>query len=373
MADRVVVTVGTKRGLFLLESNARRKDWKVEGPYLKGWQIYHAVLDARGTPRVHAAGSSEVFGSSAFSSGRKKIKFEGAKRPPKAPDLLPKALKVAKKYGCNTSKRLWHIEPGRASERGVLYAGTAPAGLFRSEDDGRTWQSVEGLLRHPSRKDWMVGYGGMCLHSIQLDPRDEKRMIVAISAAGSFRTEDGGKTWKPINKAVSKFKGAPKNEQVGTCVHKLLMHPAKPGRVYQQNHVGVYQSDDYGDTWQPIHAGLPFDFGFGLALNPADPDACYVVPLDPEGYTFRATPGAMKVYRWNAKKKTWTALERGLPGDGACVSVLREGMANDTLDPCGVYVGTGSGTVFQSADAGRSWKAAAMHLPPVLSVSAAVV
>jgi photosystem II stability/assembly factor-like uncharacterized protein len=373
MADRVTVCVGTKRGLFLLESNHRRHDWKLRGPFLVGWQVYHAILDTRGSPKIHVAGSSDVFGSTSFNGGSKKVKFGGAKKPPIPPKLMPGQLKVARQYGCNITTRIWHIEPGSQKERGVLYAGSAPAALFRSEDGGKTWEPVKGLLRHPTRKDWAPGFGGLCLHSIQVDPENSQRIVIAISAAGAFRSEDGGRTWKSINRAVAKYIGAPKDSEVGSCVHKLLLHPAVPGRMYQQNHVGVYQSDDYGDTWYAIHKGLPSDFGFGLALHARRPEQCYVVPLDASHYAFRATPGALRVYGWNGKTRKWSANGKGLPSHGAHVNVLREGLSADSLDPVGVYMGTGSGQVYCSADEGRSWRAAAENLPPVLSISVGVV
>jgi len=216
MADRVVVSVGTKRGLFLLESSAKRDRWTTSGPYLKGWPIFHATVDARGGARIHAAASNEVFGMNTFAADLRGRKFVGAKRAPVPPKLPPPAIKFARKYGISVTPRVWHIEPARPSERGVLYAGTAPAGLFRSDDHGRTWEEIKSLTNHPSRKHWMPGAGGMCLHSIQLDPFNSKRMWIAISAAGAFRTEDGGKSWKSINKAVAKYIGAPKKGEAST-------------------------------------------------------------------------------------------------------------------------------------------------------------
>ena len=210
----------------------------------------------------------------------------------------------------------------------------------------------------------------MCLHSIQIDPFEPHRMTVAISAAGAFRTQDGGKTWAPANQGVTLFPGPGTKAGVGTCVHKLLAHPSQPGRMFQQNHYGVYRSDDHGGSWTAIHKGLPTDFGFGLALDPNDPDACFTAPLVPEEYQWRATRDGLKVWRWNGKR--WTALDRGLPAR-AFVSVLREGLSSDTLDPCGVYVGTSSGHVFASRDGGRRWSEIAAFLPHVLSVEAVVV
>ena len=299
--------------------------------------------------------------------------MRAARKPPVAPKVLPSQKKSFKEWGITTTPQVWHVEPGPLKEKKVLYAGTAPAGLFRSEDNGRTWGPVKGLLTHPSRKNWMPGFGGMCLHSIQVDPHDPDRIVIAISSSGAFKTEDGGKKWTPINRAVARYAGAPKDKQVGTCVHKLLQHPTEPGRLYQQNHVGVYRSDDYGSNWYRIDPGLPYDFGFGLALNAHNPDTCYVTPLEPSGYSYRATPGALRVYGWKGPNRGWRAFSKGLPQRDAYLSVLREGMASDTLKPCGIYVGTGSGQIFHSADEGSTWEVLAHYLPPVQSVSAAVI
>lgn len=215
MADRVVVCVGTRKGLFVFRSDRKRERWAADGPFLKGWQVYHAVVDSRSTPRLYAAGSSEVFATTVFGNRYGK-KLRGAKRPPVPPKLNARQRKQHRRFGINPTPRVWHIEPGRASEPKVLYAGTAPAGLYRSEDSGQTWEEVGSITRHPTRKHWQPGFGGMCLHSIQLDPQNEKRMYVAISAAGAFRTEDGGKSWETINKNVARLMESSKDSQVGT-------------------------------------------------------------------------------------------------------------------------------------------------------------
>jgi photosystem II stability/assembly factor-like uncharacterized protein len=373
MAEKVVLSVGTKRGLFLLESNRRRNRWTINGPFLKGWTVHHAMIDTRGTPRLHVAAENFSFASNAFSGPISGTKLKACEHPPKAPDLNRSASEFAEQYGIDRSKRLWLIEPGPAKEKKVLYAGTAPAGLFRSDDSGKSWEPIESLNHHQTREDWAPGAGGQSLHSIQIDPHDSNRVYVAISAAGSFRTDDGGKEWTPINTAVAKYVGAPEETTVGTCVHKLLVHPTEPGRLYQQNHVGVYRSDDHGDTWARIDEGLPYDFGFGLALDAHDPDACFVIPLEPEGYAFRATDGALTVYRPKGSGKGWKKLSKGLPQKNAYVSVLRQAMTSDRYDPCGIYFGTGGGHVFASNDAGASWSPVAEYLPPVYSVSVAVV
>jgi hypothetical protein len=375
MADRVVVCAGTKRGLFFLESDKSRSSWKLSGPHLKSWQIYHAVLDTRSTPRLHAAAISNTFSATTAAGEYSGLKFEAAKKPPIPPKLLPKQAQFLKKWNLPMEPRIWHVEPGRASEKGVVYAGTAPAALFRSEDDGKTWEVVRGLLKHPSRKNWTPGAGGLCLHSIQLDPKDANRMYVGISSAGIFRTDDGGKSWKPTNAGITGFEGGKilKAGAIGTCVHKLLLHPS--GRLYQQNHIGVYRSDNQADSWERIDKGLPYEFGFGLALNPSDADTCFVTPLEPEGGMYRATTGKFSVYRLKGSNGAiaWEELSNGLPSEGAYLSVLREGMAHDSLSPVGVYVATGTGQVFHSPDAGASWRTIADHLPPILSVSAAVI
>jgi hypothetical protein len=216
MAKRVILSVGTKRGLFLLESGSGRKRWKVTGPLLKGWTVPYAVIDTRGAPRLHASASSYTFASTTLSADLKRHKFEAAKQPPAFPKLNPSAAKFAKEYGLDASNRIWNITPGPEKQKKVLYAGTAPAGLFRSEDRGKSWEPVDGLNRHKTRKNWSPGAGGQCLHSIQVDPHDAKRMDVAISAAGAFRTDDGGAKWKPINSRVAEYVGAPKESDVGT-------------------------------------------------------------------------------------------------------------------------------------------------------------
>jgi photosystem II stability/assembly factor-like uncharacterized protein len=376
MADKVVVCAGTKRGLFLLESDKGRSSWKVSGPHLKGWQIFHAIVDTRSTPRLHAAAVSNTFAATTASGDLAGLKFDAAKKPPVPPKLLPPQAKFIKKWNLPSEPRVWHVEPGRPGEKGVLYAGTAPAALFKTEDDGKTWVENKGLSKTPSRTKWMPGAGGLCLHSIQLDPREPKRMFIGISSAGVFRTDDDGKTWKPVNQGITGYDGKIiKAKTIGTCVHKVLLHPGKPGRLYQQNHFGVYRSDDNAETWDRIDKGLPHEFGFGLALNVNDPETCFVTPLEPEGGMYRATTGKLSVYRLLRANgaASWEELSNGLPSENAFLSVLREGMSHDSLDPAGIYVGTGAGQVFNSPDGGASWRSIVANLPPILSVSAAVV
>lgn len=216
MADRVVLSIGTKRGLFFLESDAKREKWNLRGPFVPGWSVYHAVVDARRAPTVHVAANSDFLGSTIFRGDWKKAKFDGAKKPPVPPKLLPAQMKILKQYGISSAARVWHVEPARPSEKDVLYAGTAPAGLFRSEDGGNTWAPVKGLLRHPSRPTWTPGAGGQCLHSIQLDPANARRMYVGISSAGVFRSDDDGATWKRINQDIPDLEGKPADPDAGT-------------------------------------------------------------------------------------------------------------------------------------------------------------
>jgi hypothetical protein len=216
MTDRIILCAGTRKGLFVFESNRARKKWKMRGPFLKGWNVYHAIVDTRSTPRIYASCSSMTFAATVMMGDVAGKKFEGPKNPPIPPAMPAKALEFANKYGLPTAPRVWHVEPGRPSEKKVLYAGTAPAGLFRSEDSGQNWQPVNSLNEHPTRADWNPGAGGMALHTIQMDPHTPGRMYVAISAAGAFRSDDEGKSWNPINKAVAKYVGAPKDSMVGT-------------------------------------------------------------------------------------------------------------------------------------------------------------
>lgn len=348
-----VVVAGTKKGLFLLRSDDGRERWELEGPLLEGWSIYHAILDERDGV-LHASTNHEVYGATVHRS----------------PDL-GKTWERAEELGLPEDsglqlERTWHVEPGRVDEPGRLWLGAAPGVLFRSDDGGVTWQVNDGLLAHPTRDRWHPGAGGMCCHSIQLDPSDAERLHIGISAAGVFRSEDGGETWTPANSGTAADFLPDPYPELGQCVHKLLRSPVSP-RLWQQNHCGVYRSDDGGDSWERLDGnGLPSDFGFALALHPRDPDTAFVVPI--QGAEFRVTSGGrLGVYETNDAGASWTVKTGGLPNK-AWTGVLREGMASDALDPFGVYLGTQSGSVFASADEGATWSEIASQLPPVLSV-----
>jgi hypothetical protein len=343
----VLLPVGTRKGLFLARSDDR-ETWQVEGPLLPGWAVYHAVRDPRdGT--LHAATNNPFYGATTHRSTDLGATWERAEELglPEEGELKLNAT--------------WHIEPGSDSE---LWLGGDPGVLFRSDDGGRTWEVNKGLLEHPTRERWQPGAGGMCTHSIQLT---DGAMFVAISAAGTFRSEDGGETWTPLNKDVAaEFMPDPYPE-VGQCVHKLLVHPKRPERIWQQNHCGVYRSDNRGDSWERLDGnGLPTSFGFPLELDPEDPDVAYVIPEQSQEHHFTAN-GRLGVYRTSDAGASWELASDGLP-DPAWVAVLREGFA---FDDDALYFGTQNGSIWTAPRGAGTWTEAVPDLPPILSVEAA--
>ncbi len=357
----VVVLVGTRKGAFILRGDARRKSWSVEGPHFAGFEVHHFILDPRDHGTLFAATYVSWWGADIQRSrnwGRTWLRTKGGVRYEKDSGLSVKCI--------------WHVRPGRASEPGVVYAGVDPAGLFRSEDGGVSWDEVRGLNRHSTRGKWTPGAGGLIVHTIVLDPVDAQRMFVAISAAGVFRTEDGGRSWQPRNKGTRADFLPTKFPELGQCVHKLAQAPGASDLLYQQNHCGVYRSDSAGDAWTDISAGLPSRFGFPIAVHPREPKTVWVLPL--VGAEMRATPkGCLAVYRSTSAGRTWQKQTRGLPTRNAHLTILREAMTTDTCDPAGIYFGTETGQVFYSRDEGRQWHLLADFLPPILSVEAAVV
>jgi photosystem II stability/assembly factor-like uncharacterized protein len=335
-----LILVGTRKGLFQIQ------DGELGGPELTGWSISHAMCDPR-DGLLYAASNSPVYGGTVHRSSDGGRTWDRSETPE-----LP---------GHELSD-FWHVEPGHASEPETLFLGTAPGALFRSGDSGKTWQPVTGLIDHPTRERWQPGAGGLCCHSIQIDPTSPRRLYAAISAAGSFRSDDAGESWKPINAGVAADFLPDPYPEVGQCVHKLLLHPARPDRLWQQNHCGVYRSDDAGETWERLDGnGLPSSFGFPIALDPADPDVAYVVPE--EGGDNRVTSGGrLGVYRTADGGESWQLHAEGLP-EQAWAVVLREGMAWDDGGP---VLGTQSGSVWALDDGG--WVELASDLPPVLSV-----
>jgi photosystem II stability/assembly factor-like uncharacterized protein len=346
----VLLPVGTKKGLFLLRGDGPGEGWTVEGPLLPGWSVYHAIVDPR-DGALYAATNNFLYGATVHRSDDLGRTWERAEE-----------LGLAEETGLKLNAT-WHLEPGKDSE---LWLGADPGVLFRSDDRGMTWEVNRALLEHPTREKWQPGAGGMCCHSIQLVGGD---MYVAISAAGAFRSEDGGESWVPINKEVAaEFMPDPYPE-VGQCVHKLLAHPARAERLWQQNHCGVYRSDDRGDNWERLDGnGLPSGFGFGLALDPEDPDVAYVIPEESQEYHYTAE-GRLGVYRTGDGGATWALAANGLP-DRAWAAVLREGFA---FDEGGLYFGTQGGSVWTSRHGADGWSEAARDLPPILSVEAARV
>jgi photosystem II stability/assembly factor-like uncharacterized protein len=286
-------------------------------------------------------------------------------KPDRAPVRFPKKTGAA-------LRRIWQIVPGRADEPDTLYCGVEPAALFSSKDAGETWSLVRGLWDHPHRPRWQPGGGGLCLHTIVPDPNDRKRIFVAISTGGVYRSDDGGATWATAHRGVrAQFLPDP-HPEFGQCVHKIAAHRARAGRLYLQNHWGLYRSDDAGRRWRDIANGVPSDFGFGLAVHPHDPETAYIIPLQSD--EFRCTPGGrLRVYRTRNGGASWRPLTKGLPQKNALETVLRDGLATDSLDPAGVYFGTRSGKLYGSADAGDNWRLLADGLPAVACVRAAVI
>jgi photosystem II stability/assembly factor-like uncharacterized protein len=338
--------VGTRKGLFLVGGEAGGDGWTLEGPLLQGWSVYHAMVDPRdGT--LYACTNNWVYGGNVHRSS------DGGKNWERTENLgLPEesGLKL---------NATWHVEPGRDGE---LWLGGDPGALFRSADGGATWEPMRGVLEHPTRDRWQPGAGGLCCHSIQVA---DGTLYIAISAAGAFRSEDGGETWQPINSGIAADFMPDESPEVGHCVHKLLVHPAKPERLWQQNHCGVYRSDNRGDDWIRLDGnGLPSDFGFPLALDAENPDVAYVIPE--ESAENRVTSdGRIGVYRTTDAGESWELWSDGLP-DRGWASVMREGLS---YDDAGVYFGTQSGVVW-SASRDGGWTEAARDLPPVLSVEA---
>ena len=365
MSD-VRLLVGTKKGAFVLTSDAKRERWNVEGPHFGGWEIYHMKGSPVDPNRIYVSQTSSWFGQmiQRSSDGGKtweavgnKFEYDGATGTHQWYDGTPHPWEF---------KRVWHLEPS-LTDSDTVYAGVEDAALFRSTDGAQSWQEMAGLRNQGTGSLWQPGAGGMCLHTILLDPSNAQRMFVAISAAGAFRSDDAGKTWQPINRGLHSLYIPNPTAEVGHCVHRIAMHPAKPNVLYMQKHWDVMRSNDGGDSWHEVSGNLPTDFGFPIDVHAHDPETIYVVPIksDSEHYP---PDGKLRVYRSKSGGNEWEALTDGLPQSDCYVNVLRDAMCVDSLDPCGIYFGTSGGQVYGSADSGDHWSAIVRDLPGVLSV-----
>jgi photosystem II stability/assembly factor-like uncharacterized protein len=362
----VRVLVGTRKGAFVMSADGKRDKWKVSGPHFGGWEVYHLKASPADPNRLYASQSSGWFGQliQRSNDGGKtwepvgnKFVYDGNIGTHKWYDGTPHPWEF---------KRVWHIEPS-LTDPDTVYAGAEDAALFRSTDGGQTWPELPGLRTHRSGAAWQPGAGGMCLHTIVLDPNHPNRIYIAISAAGAFRSDDAGATWKPINQGLKSGQIPDPNAEVGHCVHRIAMHKARPNVLFMQKHWDVMRTDDAGELWTEVSGNLPTDFGFPIDVHAHEPNTVYVVPIksDSEHYP---PAGKLRVYRSRTGGNEWEPLTKGLPQRNCYVNVLRDAMAVDSLDACGVYFGTTGGQVYASANAGDSWKPIVRDLPPVLSV-----
>jgi len=385
--SKVRVLAGTRKGAFILESDGKRDKWDVSGPHFAGWEIYHMKGSPADPNRIYASQTSGWFGQviQRSSDGGKTWETPGG-GPQKSPQGWPmgESNKFVYDESAETGapltthqwydgtlkpwvfKRVWHLEPS-LTDPDTVYAGIEDAALFRSTDGAASWQELSGLRGHGTGPQWQPGAGGMCLHTVILDPSDPNRIYIAISAAGAFRTDDGGKSWTPINRGLRSQFLPDQDAEVGHCVHHVAMHPSRPGVLFMQKHWDVMRSDDAGGQWREVSGNLPTDFGFVIDVHAHEPETIYVVPIKSDGEHY-PPEGKLRVYRSRTGGNEWEALTNGLPQANCYVNVLRDAMAVDRLDSCGIYFGTTGGQVYLSADAGDNWTPIVRDLPPVLSV-----
>src|SRR5579872_1358619 len=372
--SKVRVLVGTRKGAFILESDGKREKWEVKGPYFTGWEIYHIKGSPADPNRLYASQSSAWFGQviQRSNDGGKTWEAPGG-GVTVSPEGFPKGESNKFVYDTTSEtgkpltthqwydgtqhpwefKRVWPLEPS-LDDPDTVYAGVEDAGLFRSTDGGHSWQELSGLRGHGTGPKWQPGAGGMCLHSIILDPNNPERIYIAISAAGAFRTDDGGKTWKPINRGLHSQYIPDPNAEVGHCVHHIAMNPSRPGVLFMQKHWDVMRSDNAGESWEEVSGNLPTDFGFVIDVHAHEPQTIYVVPIKSDSEHF-PMDGKLRVYRSRTGGNEWEPLTKGLPQNDCYANVLRGAMGVDSLDPCGIYFGTTGGEVYASADGGDTW------------------
>ena len=364
--SKVRLLVGTRKGAFVMTADGKRESWKVEGPHFAGWEIYHLNGSPVNPDRLYASQSSGWFGQvmqrsddggKTWEAVGNDFKYEGEVGTHTWYDGSPHPYVFA---------RVWHLEPSLA-DADTVYAGVEDAALFRSTDGGKSWQELNGLRTHPTSPSWAPGAGGLCLHTIKLHPTDPNRIFTAISAAGAFRSDDAGETWKTINHGLHSAQIPNPTAEVGHCVHRLAMHPSRPDTLFMQKHWDVMRTDDAGESWREVSGNLPTDFGFAIDVHAHEPETVYVVPITSDSHHF-VMDGKLRVYRSRSGGEEWEALTKGLPQSDCYVNVLRDAMAVDSMDSCGIYFGTSGGQVYASNDAGDSWTAIVHDLPPVVSV-----
>ena len=364
--SKVRLLVGTRKGAFVITADGKRQRWDVEGPLFPGWEIYHLKGSPVDPDRLYASQSSSWFGQVLQRSddGGKnwqtvdnEFRYDGTPGTHKWYDGSPHPWEF---------QRVWHLEPSR-EDADAVYAGVEDAAMFRSTDGAKSWEELPGLRTHETGGSWQPGAGGLCLHTIVLDPKNKDRIFSAISAAGVFRSDDAGNSWRPINRGLHSEGIPDPNAEVGHCVHRIAMHPSNPDVLYMQKHWDVMRSDDGGDSWREVSGNLPTDFGFVIDVHAHEPETIYVVPITSDSHHF-VPDGKLRVYRSKKGGDEWEALTEGLPQSNCYVNVLRDAMTVDNLDPCGVYFGTTGDQVYASADGGDSWSAVVRDLPSVLSV-----
>jgi BNR/Asp-box repeat len=364
--SKIRVLVGTRKGAFILTSDGKRENWDISGPHFAGWELYHLKGSTVDPNRIYASQTSGWHGQliQRSNDGGKtwepvgnKFAYEGATGTHQWYDGTARPWEF---------KRVWHLEPS-LTDPDTVYAGIEDAALFRSTDGGQNWQELSGLRTHESGPKWQPGAGGMCLHTILLDPKNTERMFIAISAAGAFRSDDSGNTWKPINRGLHSLYIPNPTAEVGHCVHRIAMHRSRPDVLFMQKHWDVLRSDNGGESWTEVSGNLPTDFGFVIDVNTHEPETIYVVPIKSDSEHF-PLEGALRVYRSRTGGNEWEPLTKGLPQRDCYVNVLRDAMTVDSLEPCGVYFGTTGGQVYASSNAGDSWAPIVQSLPAVLSV-----